>query len=153
MPSRRVEIALSPGEVAERLRATRTMVFCTIGPDGTPDPVAMWFVARPDATLDMTTYCRSQKVVNLRRDPRAVVMIEDGVAYDELRGVQLTGDVEIVEDTEQVLDAMMDHSRKYFGATDDDIPPARAATRPRAEKRVLLRFRPQRTVSWDHSKL
>jgi PPOX class probable F420-dependent enzyme len=153
MPSRRAEITLGRDEVAELLRTTRTLVLCTIGPDGLPDPVAMWFVVRLDATLDMSTYGRSQKVVNLRRDPRAGVMIEDGDVYEKLRGVQLSGEIEIVEDTQRVLDVIMDHSVKYHGATGASLPRERDGARQRAEKRVLLRFRPSRTVSWDHSKL
>lgn len=153
MPSRRAEIALTDDEVEAFLRARHTAVLCTVGPDGLPDPVGMWYVVGAGGALEMTTYRRSQKVVNLRRDPRAVVLVEDGATYDELRGVQLTCRAEVVEDTGRVLDTIVAVARRYSGLTDEHVPAAREAARGQAAKRVLLRLLPRRTVSWDHRKL
>ena len=44
MPNRRAEIELAPAEQAAMLDTARTAILVTIGPDGVPDPTAMWFV-------------------------------------------------------------------------------------------------------------
>jgi len=113
----------------------------------------MWYVVGPDGLPVMRTYAKSQKVVNLRRDPRAVGLVEDGERYDELRGVQLTGRVDLVEDREAVLDVVVGLGRKYQGLAAADEPAAREALRDYAAKQVVMRLIPDRVVSWDHRKL
>jgi PPOX class probable F420-dependent enzyme len=149
--SRRDAIALTPDEVSEYLATQKTVVLCSVGPDGLPDPVGMWYLVEPDGSLLMTTYGRSQKVQNVRREPRVAALVEDGEAYGELRGVQLTGPVEIDDDDERVLDVMVRVAGKYSGAPDS--PEVRDALRAQAAKRVLLRLVPEKVVSWDHRKL
>jgi PPOX class probable F420-dependent enzyme len=153
----RARLALTAEEAHSYLRDSKTMILCSTGPDGLPDPVPMWFVvddAGPDEApgiVLMTTYGKSQKVINLRRDPRAVGLIEDGIAYDELRGLQLTGSIEIVDDDPEVLDTLVRVGAKYSGA--EDTPQVREALAGQASKRVLLRLRPEKVVSWDHRKM
>ena len=124
------------------------MQVATIGPRGWPHVVALWFI--PDGTeLSGWTYAKSQKAKNLERDPRATVSIEDGVDYQELRGVMLECDVELERDTEQVVavgEALVD---RYGGGS----PEMKEFFRGQAPKRIGLRFRPRRVVSWDHRKL
>ena len=70
------------------------MQCATAGPRGLPHMVPLWFV--PDGVeLRGWTYAKSQKTRNLERDPRATVGIEEGVEYQDLRGVMLECDVEI----------------------------------------------------------
>ena len=69
----------------------------TIGPDGQPHLVAMWYGIL-NGEIWLETKIKSQKAVNLRRDPRFTFMIEDGDTYDTLRGVSFEGTVEIVDD-------------------------------------------------------
>jgi PPOX class probable F420-dependent enzyme len=154
MPSKRASIALSPEETAELLAAGRVVLLCTVGPDGLPDPVPMWYSVDMAGALVMTTYRKSQKVVNLRREPRAVGVVEDGTAYLELRGVQITGHVRIDEDVAVVAAAMADIAARYAGGPQAQ-PGAGldAALAAQAAKRVRLRLVPDRTVSWDHRKL
>ena len=81
MPNDRATIALTPDEVAEFLGSARTMVLVTLGPDGVPDPVPMWFVTDDDGAVWMRTYAKSQKVRNLERDPRFSALVESGERY------------------------------------------------------------------------
>jgi len=151
--NRRAEIAMSADDVRDFLSAGRTLILVTTGPDGLPDPVPMWYVVGPDGLPVMRTYAKSQKVVNLRRDPRAVGLVEDGERYDELRGVQLTGRIDLVDDQATVLDVVVGLGRKYQGLAAGDEPAARAALRDYAAKQVVMRLIPDRVVSWDHRKL
>jgi PPOX class probable F420-dependent enzyme len=153
MPHRRAAIALDPDEVREYLTAQpRTFVLVTTGPDGVPDPVPMWYDVDGDGAVCMRTYAKSQKVRNLRRDPRAAGLVEDGTRYAELRGVQFTGRVELVDDPDWIVDLQVRLLLRYEGLDPAHEPAVRAAALQRAPKQVGLRFVPERVVSWDHRK-
>ena len=154
-PSKRASIALTSEETAELLASPRVLLLCTVGPDGLPDPLPMWYVLDETGAVLMTTYGKSQKVVNLRRDPRAVGVVEDGTDYLELRGVQITGHVEIEEDTAAVAATMAEVARRYQGIEPQGQQAAglHAALAAQAAKRVRLCLVPDKFVSWDHSKL
>jgi PPOX class probable F420-dependent enzyme len=147
MPNVRAAIALSNDEVRELVGAARTAVLVTIGPDGVPDPVPMWFVLDGDDIV-MRTYAKSQKVRNLERDPRVSVLVEDGTTYDTLRGVQLTGRMDVSQDVEAALDVVAGLAKKYEGVEVD-----RDALRDYAAKQAVLRLRVERVASWDHGKI
>ena len=70
MASRRDQIRMSDDEVRAFLEERMVMTIGTIGPNGRPHLIALWYV--PDG-LGMTgwTYAKSQKAKNLERDPRA----------------------------------------------------------------------------------
>ena len=148
MPSRRDQIKMTDEEVRAFLDEQMVMQVATIGPRGWPHLVALWFI--PDGTgLSGWTYAKSQKAKNLERDPRATVEVDHGVEYQELRGVMLECDVELERDTERVAavgEALVD---RYGGGS----PEMKEFFRAQAPKRVGLRFRPRRVVSWDHRKL
>lgn len=152
MSHRRDQIRMEPDELAGFLAECRTVILCTIGPDGVPDPVPMWFVQRPDG-LAMRTYAKSQKVVNLRRDPRVAVLAERGERYAELRGVQFTGTVELSSDVDVICEVFADLLVKYEGMDPAHRAAAAAGYRGKAAQMVALRLIPTRTVSWDHRKL
>ncbi len=65
--------------------------------DGQPHLTAMWYGV-VDGEIWLETKAKSQKAVNLKRDPRVSFMIEDGDTYDTLRGVSFEGVAEIVDD-------------------------------------------------------
>jgi PPOX class probable F420-dependent enzyme len=148
----RAWIAMTDSELSGFLAAGRTLVLVTTGPDGLPDPVPMWYVV-VDGEIRMRTYARSQKAVNLRRDPRVCCLVEDGARYAELRGAQLTGRVELVDDPDWIADVWTGLMVKYEDLSEADVPAARAAFRARAGKQVGLRMVTERVASWDHRKL
>ena len=61
----------------------------------------MWY-GFLDGCVTVETKAKSQKVRNLRRDPRLTLLFEDGDTYEELRGVELVGKAEIVEDPDKL---------------------------------------------------
>jgi PPOX class probable F420-dependent enzyme len=146
---RRRLIRMSEAELAAFLDDQRTVTCATIGPGGRPHLVALWFVPA-GGRLDCWTYAASQKARNLERDPRATLLTEAGATYQELRGVSLECDAELVRDHEQILDIGAALAVRH-GATPG--PELRAALAPQAAKRVGLRFSPTRVSSWDHRKL
>ena len=132
-------------ELASFLADQKVVTCATLGPNGRPHLMPLWFVAG-SGELRGWTYAKSQKTKNLERDPHATLQVEDGVEYQELRGVMMECDVEVVRhDVEAFGTALFE---RYAPGVDvgDMIS-------KQAPKRVGLRFTPTRTVSWDHSKL
>lgn len=147
---------MTDGEVADLLDGRHSMAVATLDPGGQPHLVAMWYgfldgERWPDADLAFWTYAKSQKVVNLRRDPRITCLVEAGRSYDELRGVQLAGRATIHDHPDVVLAVGASVHRRYQGGTLDDA--VRAGLAEVARKRVGVRIHPETIVSWDHRKL
>ena len=128
------------------------MVLVTNGPDGVPDPVPMWFVVDDAGTVWMRTYARSQKVLNLERDPRFAALVESGSSYLELCGAQLSGEVELVEDVDRICAVFADLMVKYEGLHAEHVAAVREGYCARAMKQRALRLVVTKVVSWDHRK-
>jgi PPOX class probable F420-dependent enzyme len=150
MAGRRDQIVMSPEEVEAFLDAERTLQVASINRDGTPHLVAMWY-ARHDGELAFWTYGKSQKVLNLRRDPRITVMAETGDTYEELKGVTIYGRARIIEDLDEVFAFGDRVYARYWGPIDSDS--VRDGVRAMGRKRVLIVIERDNTVSWDHTKL
>jgi PPOX class probable F420-dependent enzyme len=153
MPSRRDLIRMSEQEVREFLRSSRTIMINSNGPGGYPHPMPMWFALDDDGTVRMTTFRKSQKVMNLRRDPRVSLLAEAGESYDQLRGVVIYGRARVVDELAEVTATLL--AIGGVGATLDPEARKRAESgvARTAEKRVAILIRPEKTISWDHRKL
>ncbi len=156
MPSRREQIRMSDHEVATFLDGRHNMAVATLGPTGHPHLVAMWYAfvdgaGFADGRLAFWTYGRSQKAVNLRRDPRITCLVEDGDRYEELRGVELVGTGRVVEDDEEVLEVGEAVLRRYQDLEVTDA--IRDGLREQAAKRVAVFVDVADVTSWDHRKL
>jgi PPOX class probable F420-dependent enzyme len=88
-------IALSAAELDEYLAGDRTCRMATLNAEGSPHVSALWFEWYGGA-LWVSSLFKSQRWVNLERDPRVSVLIDDGDDYGELRGVEILGRAEIV---------------------------------------------------------
>ena len=101
MPSRRDLIAMTEDEMWAFIETQRSIQVCTLNKDGTPHLTVMWF-AVVDGAIVLETFTKAQKIVNLKRDPRMAVLLEDGEQYNELRGVSINCQAELVEDYDTV---------------------------------------------------
>ena len=99
--NQRKSIQMTPDEVEAFLAERRAMTMCSMSPDGSIHAVAMWY-GFLDGCVTVETKAKSQKVQNLRRDPRLTFLFEDGDYYEELRGVELVGQAEIVDDPDKL---------------------------------------------------
>jgi len=152
--SRRDQIRLTDAELQEFLESSKTVILCSNGKDGYPHVMPMWFRVAEDGAIHMTTYARSQKVLNLNRDPRATLLVESGIGYAELKGVMFRGEIEVIEDLDQIVDTMMSASNERQPVTDpEQLATLREAMKKTASKRVLLRMKVEQPISWDHAKL
>ena len=152
MPSRRDQIKLSEEQQRELVDSERIAVISSLGPRGWPHVMPLWYVPR-DGEIWIWTYAKSQKVKNLERDPRATLLIETGVAYGELRGVQIEAEAEIIRDLDRIVDYAKEMTVRYSEGIQSVEGDAEAALREQAPKRVAIHFHPKRVASWDHSKL
>lgn len=147
--NQRAQIRMTGEEIAEFVERSRTATMATVGPDGTPHLVAMWY-AVIDGQIWFETKAKAQKVVNLRRDGRITCLIEDGHTYDVLRGVSLEGHGVVSEDPEDLWRVGVSVWERYHGPYTEELKPAVEAL---LHKRVGVRVDVERVRSWDHRKL
>jgi PPOX class probable F420-dependent enzyme len=146
---------MTDDEQRKFLAGAQTIIICSLDPRGYPHPMPMWFGVEDDGSVVMTTFTKSQKIRNIERDPRVSLLVESGTVYSELRGVVLYGEAELVRDKEQILDILAKIGAKNAGGAGNVPNPEalRSGLMATVPKRTGIRIRPERIVSWDHSKL
>jgi PPOX class probable F420-dependent enzyme len=147
--NQRAQIQMTQDEIDAFLHERHTMSMATVGPSGAIDLVAMWY-GFVGGDIGFETKAKSQKVQNLRRDKRLTVMVEDGDTYEQLRGVEIKGWGEVIDDPEQLFELGISVFERYQGPYTEEMKPF---VEVMLRKRVLVRLHTERVVSWDHRKL
>jgi PPOX class probable F420-dependent enzyme len=142
-------IKMAPEEVEAFLHERRPMTMCSINHDGSIHAVAMWY-GFLDGAVAVETKAKAQKAQNVRRDPRLTCMFEDGDYYEELRGVELVGRAEVVDDPERVFELGVSVFERYHSPYTEELRPY---VETMLHKRVVIKLQVDRVVSWDHRKL
>ncbi len=131
------------------LAEQHTCRVATVGPHG-PHATPLWFTW-DGGCLWLYSIVRSQRWADVGRDPRVGVVVDAGVEYLELRGVELTGSVEVVgeaprtgEPNSELASVERAFATKYFAGTPDLHHDGRHG---------WLRLRPAKIASWDFRKL
>ena len=152
MPSRRDAITMTLDEQVEFLESQPFGVLATIGRGGFPHQVMIGFgLDGPDKVV-MTSFAAAQKVVNARRSPPASFLVEHPTPYAEIRGVLLTGTIEVVEERERVAEWFRRTEARSGRLIDTSTLPPMDIEKV-IDKRALLVLSVQHRVSWDHRKL
>ena len=147
------DIRMNDEEIRAYLREGHTMTLVTNGPNGYPHAVAMFYALDDDLTIKFATYASSQKIKNAERDPRVTLLVETGHAYSELRGVMIEGDAEITTDLDETVATMVEANAGTGSPLPDVSQIPEDVKVKMAGKRVLMKVKPKRFVSWDHGKL
>lgn len=147
--NQRSQVTMTDAEVSAFLASQRTATLATFGPNGHPHLVAMWF-GLVDGVIWFETKAKAQKAQNLLRDPRATVLVEDGLTYDTLRGVSLEGTATVIDDPEALWSVGVSVWERYNGPYSEEVKPL---VEFMLHKRVAFRFDVERVRSWDHRKL
>lgn len=147
--NQRNQIVMTDLAITEFVARSRTGTMATVGAEGQPHLVAMWYGVI-DGEIWVETKVKSQKVVNIKRNPRVSFLIEDGMTYDTLRGVSFEGVAEIHDDPDTIFAVGVSVWERYNGPYSDDLKPA---VDMMMNKRVAVRIRAARVRSWDHHKL
>jgi hypothetical protein len=116
----------------------------------------MWYVM-DDGHVVFRSFNKSQKIVNLRRDPKLTVVVETGRSYSELQGVMIKGMARLVTDPEFVLSVYGRLAAKYPMINEApitlDADALEAAFGRFASKNTAVVVEPTKIASWDHGKL
>src|SRR5215468_9280246 len=153
--SRRKQIEMTEEEIRRFVESKKSMTIVSLGPGGFPHPMPMWFARDPDGAIRMATYRTSQKIKNIQRDPRVSLLCEEGTEYAELKGVVMYGNAELVDDFVLAVDTLLRAGGRGEGLPKDPAASKQIqdAMRKNAEKRYVIRVKPERVLSWDHAKL
>jgi PPOX class probable F420-dependent enzyme len=143
-------IKMTQEEIDEFVAGWHTMNCATMNHDGTIHLVAMWY-GFLEGCPALETKAKSQKVRNLRRNPQITCLIEDGDSYDQLRGVEMVGHAEIIEDPDRIFQLGISVVERTTGQkyTEEMKPMVEAMI----NKRVVVKINVEKYVSWDHRKL
>ncbi|HEX2026186.1 MAG TPA: pyridoxamine 5'-phosphate oxidase family protein [Actinomycetota bacterium] len=139
----KLDLSLTTSELDDYLAGQRTVRVATVSPDGVPHVVPLWFVWI-DGALFLNSTLGNPTVENMLRAGKASAVIDDGVPYEELRGVVLTGR------TTRLGETAPDHverawSDKYMGG--GELPYRKW------RDRSWFRLDPERIASWDFRKI
>lgn len=153
----RKDISMTEEEIQEFLSSgAKVLQVATVGRDGSPHLAPMWFVM-DDGRVVFRSFTKSQKIVNLRRNPRLTVLVETGHAYAELRGVMIMGNATLVDDPDYVLHIYGELAARYPMLGDEptklDPDALEAAFGRYATKNTAVVVEPTKVTSWDHTKL
>jgi PPOX class probable F420-dependent enzyme len=144
---------MSETEIRAYLQEGHTMTLVTNGPNGYPHAVAMFYAMDEDLTIKFASYASSQKVKNTERDSRVTLMVESGEKYSELRGVMIEGDAIITTDLDETVATMVEANADTGSPLPDVSQIPEDVKIKMAGKRVLIKVKPRRFISWDHGKL
>jgi PPOX class probable F420-dependent enzyme len=154
--SGRNAVKLTEEELADFLAANMKVQVATIGPDGMPHLSTLFYVLE-DGNIGFWTYGRSQKIVNLRRDPRITCLVEDGEDYFELRGATITGKARLIEDYDEILALGGRVAKRMAGTGGQEVGDlgelGDQIVAKQATKRVAVIVEPDRIATWDHRKM
>lgn len=130
---------------SEEIRAflthgTRTAKLATSGADGQPHVMPVWFTLDGEE-LVFTTWGDSVKGRNLRRDPRAAIVVDDEVAPYAF--VHIRGHVTLSEDLAEMLRFATAIGRRYMGADRADELGRRNAV----PGELLVRLHPDHVIA------
>jgi len=153
----RKDITMTSDEVAAFLAEGRKVLqVATLGMDGSPHLAPMWYVVA-DGKVVFRSFTKSQKIVNLDRDPRLSVLVESGETYAELQGVMIKGSATLVTDPSFVLSIYRDLAARYPMVGGEPIilddAAAEQAFGAYAAKNTAVIVEPTSVTSWDHTKL
>ena len=150
MAKKRDLIRMTDAEIWPFIESRKSLQVATLNRDGSAQLTTLWF-AVVDGAIVFETFTKSQKIVNLKRDPRIAVLVEDGTTYDQLRGVSINARAELVDDPAEVERYAAHIVRK----NNPEVPPEMVpqAAKMMAQKRTVVVIRPERIASWDHRKL
>jgi hypothetical protein len=132
---------MTSDEIREFLsHGTRTAKLATTMAGGGPHVMPVWFVLDGD-DLVFTTHADTVKGRNLRRDPRAAVVVDDQAAPYAF--VHVRGSVTLSEDQDELLRVATAIGGRYMGADRAEEFGARNA----APGELVVRLRPERVIA------
>ncbi|MBT95305.1 MAG: pyridoxamine 5'-phosphate oxidase [Acidimicrobiaceae bacterium] len=150
MSNRREMIRMTEEEALEFMESQKSLQVATINKDGTPHLSTLWFDL-VDGEIVFETFTKSQKIKNLQRDNRISCLLEDGLVYEKLRGVQINGVAELVDSPNEIHQL----AKGVMARNNPEIPieALDEVAKAMSVKRTAVIVKATKIVSWDHQKL
>ena len=152
----RKDITMTADEIQEFLTSNTVLQVATVGNDGWPHLAPMWYVMDGDRVV-FRSFTKSQKIVNLERNPEFTVLVETGDDYSQLRGVMINAKAKLIDDPEYELSVYGRLAAKYPMINDAPLQLEGEALRNAlgrfAGKNTAVVVEPVKVISWDHTKL
>ena len=141
---------MSETEIEDFISRQKSLQVATINRDGTPHLSTLWFDI-VDGDIVFETFTKSQKIKNLERDNRISCLLEDGLVYEKLRGVQINGIAELYTESDDVHNL----ARGVMARNNPDIPEEMLddVAKAMSAKRTAVVVKATKVISWDHGKL
>ncbi len=151
------KLALTEEELDELMTSSWNMRIATVGGDGRINLTPMWF-GWVNGKIYFTG--RGQKVVNLRRNSTATVLVDQNERFPELVGAMFQGTAQVLEDAAaEAADPDLEEARMLIGAKyagghgEPDAAPRRNESTASGDANRWVVFTPDRLVSWDNPKI
>jgi len=142
-------VAMTPAEIDAFLTGERTCRVATVSAAGRPHVAPLWFVWA-GSSLWLYSIVDSQRWADLMRRPEVAIVVDAGIEYGELRGVEITGTAGVVGDVPrserpdaELTEPEQLFAEKYFGG----------AGFAADGRHAWLRITPEKITSWDFRKL
>jgi len=134
---------MSKREIESLLKEPNVAVVAVTAPDGAPHAVPTWYEYRGGEVV-FHTASTAFKYKCLAHDPRVTLVID--TRKHPYKAVILKGSVSMTEDFDDARLKRM--SVAYLGKKNGEAY-AKSMT---GEKVVIVRFKPERTISWDYGR-
>ncbi len=150
------ELALTPEQLDEIMTTSWNMRIATVGPGTRINLTPLWFGWGGGKIY---TYCRGQKIANLRRNPVATILVDRNERFPELQGAMFQGRAQVLEDAEaEAADPHLEEVRwqmgtKYAGGHGEPAEPRKNESTARGRHWRWVVFTPEKTVTWDNFKI
>lgn len=150
------ELKLTPAELDELMTSSWNMRVASVGPGTRINLTPLWFGW---AGGKIYTYCRGQKVVNLRRNPECTVLVDRNERFPELQGAMFQGKARVLESADEenaeadLEAARMQMGAKYAGGHGEPREATRNNSSARGRNWRWVVITPEKTVTWDNFKL
>lgn len=120
------------------------LVLTTVGKDGYPHSIPIGYFRLGDE-IYVGGRTGTQRAKNIERNPQVSALVESGDSMQNIKGLMIQGDADIVSTPDEVL-RLMREGAKRRGTPDDQLP---TEARPGV---AYIRISPKRYISWDYSR-
>lgn len=139
-----MDISMTPAEIDEYLDRPLMARLAAVGRDGYPAVYPVWFIYEGGEII-ASTMKGAPKTKKIEANPKVGFTV-DSFGLDETKGVIIRGTAVIIEDDDKETSKKI--LLKYLGSEDDPVY-QRTIEMPR----VLIKIKPEKTYSWDYSKM
>ena len=120
------------------------IILTTVSRDGFPHSVPIGYFRLGDE-IYVGGRAGTQRTKNVERNPHVSLLIESGRTMQEIKGLMIQGNADVITDPAELLPLTREAARQR-GTPEEELP---TESRPGI---AYIRVRPHRFISWDYSR-